>query len=780
MNRKIKSLDIKFLRNPCDLSHLDFLSTDELDLQTDFLGQKRAIEALDLGITIDSDGFNMYALGPEGVGKRSVIQALLEKEALKKPCPKDICYVYNFKEPRKPKLLLLPKGLGKNLEQDIKSLLEILKVSIPAIFEEKDFNLALKEIQSQAQKEQEEALKNIEDKALKNNIGILRTAQGFVLAPVKNGEPISKEEFDAMPEDEKAKKDKLIEQIHEELAEYLEKIPSLNKALNKKIKELFRYFTMSQVGVLIDDIIKKYQEPEITEYLNRIKLAILESPNDFRKKSEEIPDDFLDRKLNRYLINVLVDNSQTDHAPIIYEDNPNFQNLVGKIDHVSHMGALVTDFTLLRAGALHKASGGYLLLDAHKLLAEPMAYNGLKRALRSKEVKIENIYQLLGFMSAISLEPEPLGLDIKIILIGSRQIYYLLCELDPEFSLLFKIAADFDEEIPRTPENELLFAKLLKNIALKNKLMPLKKDAIALLIEHSSRIAEDGQKLSTHVRQISDLLKEANYYSKALNKSLIDSDDIKKALNAQEERASRSVKIYQEHVSRGLILIDTEKSVIGQINALSYVTLGNQAFGMPTRITASISEGKGDVIDIEREVKLGGPIHSKGVLILSGFLRKILTIKYPLSLTASLVFEQSYGQIEGDSASAAEACLLIASIANIPIKQSLAITGSINQQGEIQAVGGINEKIEGFFDLCKKRGLTGDQGVIIPKSNISHLMLKEEVLEACKNNKFYIYAVEHADEALELLTGVKAQGLNYKNTVYQKALARIKNFSRKK
>lgn len=780
MPTKIKPLSAKLLRVSCDLRQLSFKSTDELPPQKHFVGQKRAISALTLGINIESDGFNIYAMGPSGVGKRSVIKSLLEPVAKARSKPPDICYVYNFKDPRKPILLLLNPGSGRKLEQDMRQLIEVLKNSIPAIFEEKDFNLRIKEIQEEYQAKQEESLARLEDEAQKNDIAILQTPQGFALAAIKDGKVMSQGEFEAMPEEEKTKREELMKKLRSLLTEHLEQVPILNKALNQKIKEVFQYFTNLQVGVLIEEIAKKYQEqPLIVDYLDRVKLAILDNPNDFRAKKEKEGEEPAAHKLNRYLINVLVDNSNQAGAPIIYEDNPNFANLVGKIDHLSHFGALLTDFTLLRAGALHKASGGFLLLDAYKLFSQPLAWDGLKRALRSKEVRIENIYQLMGYISTLTLEPEPLHLNIKVILLGDRHIYYLLCEHDPDFAELFKVAADFDEDILRNHENTMLFARLLKSLVDKNGLSPLEKNAVALLIEHSSRMASDGQKLSTHVGQLADLVQEADHYRKAANKIFIDADDVQKAIDEQVERAARSMQRHQEYIDRGTILLDTVGAKVGQINALAYLSLGSFAYGIPNRITATIAEGKGDVIDIEREVRLGGPIHSKGVLILSGFIRKLLAQKHPLSLTASIVFEQSYGGVDGDSASAAEACLLIATIANVPIKQSLAMTGSINQQGQVQAVGGINEKIEGFFDICKQKGFTGEQGVIIPEANVGNLMLRKDVVKSAEEGKFHIYAVNHIDQALELLTGLKTKGtLKSKNTIYDKALQKLKVFSR--
>jgi predicted ATP-dependent protease len=768
-----KPLAAHLLRKSCDIKQLSFKSTDDLLPQHGFLGHERAIHALTLGITIDSDGFHIYAMGPSGVGKRSVIKSLLGKVAQKKGALSDICYIHNFKDPRKPSLLLLNPGSGKKLEQDMRQLIDILKVSIPAIFEQKEFNLRIKEIQEDARLKQEEAMLRLEEEAKSENITIMETPNGFVLALSKDGKVISEEEFKALPEEEKAKTEEKMKRLREHLSEYLEQIPNLNKALNKQIKEVFKHFAMLEVGALIDDVAKKYQEPQVASFLDQVKSAILNNPNQFRKASgkEEHEAETL-RHLNRYLINVLV-SQEPENVPVIYEDNPNLANLVGKIEHISQFGALITDFTLIRAGALHKASGGYLLLDAYKLLREPLAWDALKRALRSKEVRIESIHQLTGFMSTLSLEPEALPLNIKIVLLGDRYIYYLLSDLDPDFQDLFKVAADFDEEIDRSPENISIFSQLIKSLADKHKLLPITNDGVALLIEHSSRMAGDQKKLFNHAGLLADLLQEAHHYCLAKEKSFIDSVDIQTAINEQFYRASRSLELHAEHIKNGVILIDTDESRIGQINALSYISRGNFAFGAPTKITASLARGHGDIIDIEREVKLGGPIHSKGVMILSGYLSQQFGSEQPLSLIARLVFEQSYGGIDGDSASMAEAAVLIATLANVPIKQSLAITGSMNQKGEAQAIAGANEKIEGFYNLCLNRKLTGEQGVIIPKANIEHLMLRKDIVEAAKKKKFHIYAISNIEEALELLTGKTIR------SIYLKARNRLKAFAKR-
>ncbi|MCA3749600.1 MAG: Lon protease family protein, partial [Rubrobacter sp.] len=458
----------------------------------------------------------------------------------------------------------------------------------------------------------------------------------------------------------------------------------------------------------------------------------------------------------RYQVNVLVDRGGTDRAPVIYEDNPTYKNLLGRVEYMAQMGALVTDFNLIRPGALHRANGGYLILDARRLLMQPFAWEGLKRALRSRLLRIESPGQMVGLISTISLEPEPIPLDVKVVLLGDRLLYYLLSALDPEFGQLFKVAADFNEEVNRDGENDLLYARLIGTIARREGLKPFDRTGVARVIEHGSRLAGDSGKLSVHMESLADVLREADYWASQNGNGAVTAEDVQRAIDARTYRSDRLRERVQEEILRGTLLIDTEGERVGQVNGLSVIELGGFAFGRPSRISARVRMGRGEVVDIEREVKLSGPIHSKGVLILAGFLGARYAAERPLSLSASLVFEQSYSGVEGDSASSAELYALISAIARVPLKQSLAVTGSVNQHGDVQAIGGVNEKIEGFFDICRKRGLTGEQGVIIPHSNVQHLMLRQDVVEAVERGEFHIYPVRTVDEGLELLTGLPA------------------------
>lgn len=776
------------LRTTCDPEQFDFESTEELPEYSEFVGQERALTAAHFGIGILHDGFNIFALGPTGVGKRSVIRTLLEQESQKRSSPKDICYIHNFEDHQKPLVLMLEPGQGNKLAEDMRQLVEILRSSIPAILENETYQARIKEIQGEMQRLQEEAFSELEREAESNEVVILRTPQGFMLAATKDGEIISEDDFAKLPKEERERREKVMKTVHDHLTVFLEKIPNWNKEQRKKIKEAFQYFTMLQVGSAISDVKKKYHaHSHIAKYLAQVQKAILDNPTDFRKRQEGMSGMFSsdadEAVFNRYSVNVLVDNNNLQGAPVIYEDNPTFTNLVGRIDHRSQFGALMTDFTLIRAGALHKANGGFLLLDAVKLLSQPFAWEALKRVLRAKEVKVENIQQLLGFMGTVSIEPEPMPLDVKVVLLGNRQIYYLLCTLDHDFTELFKVGADFDDDMELNEQNSALFAHLLKNISKKDNLKSLSRASVASTIEFASRLAGDAKKISIHIRKLSDLLREADHYAGLKNKKRIEEDDIQQAIHQQIYRASRIRDKQFELIEKDILMIECEGSKVGQLNGLSYMEVGGFAFGRPNRITARISVGKGDVIDIEREVKLGGPIHSKGVMILSGYLLGHYAKDEALALSASIVFEQSYGPVEGDSASVAETVALLSAIGDIPLRQGIAITGSMNQYGQVQPIGGVNEKIEGFFDICHKKGLKKN-GVLIPKANIQNLMLRKDVIEAVSKGQFCIYTMESVDDALEILTDMRAgardrAGKFPKGTINEKIEATLSLYAKK-
>jgi lon-related putative ATP-dependent protease len=732
---------------------------------SEVIGQERAVSAVRFGIGIQRDGYNLFALGPSGTGKRTTISQFLERRASEEPIPPDWCYVNNFEDNQKPNALRLPPGKGIELRKDMEQLIEELRTAIPALFESEDYQTRKQELQEEFQEKQEAALNDIQERAKKRDIALIRTPVGLAFAPVEEGEVVSPDEFQKLTEEKREAVKEDIAELQEDLQEAMRQARQWERKTRERMKELDREVAMLAVGHRIEELKETYADIErVVEYLEAVKDDVIDNVDDFRRGGSEDGESILgipmerarEATFRRYKVNVIVDHSESEGAPVIYEEHPTYNNLIGRIEHIAQMGALVTDFNLIRPGALHDANGGYLLIDARELLLQPYAWEGLKRVLRAQEVRTESLSQALSLVSTVSLEPDPIPLSVKVVLIGERLLYYLLNQYDPDFSELFKVEADFSDEMPRTGDNDQLYARLIATIGRREDLRPFDRDAVARIIERSSRIAGDNRKLSTHLLSIADLLEEADYWAGDEDREVVTAENVQKAINKQIERADRLRERTQEQIERGMILIDTTGEKIGQVNGLSVIALGNYAFGRPNRITARTRLGKGNVVDIEREVELGGPIHSKGVLILSGFLSARYAAEYPLSLSASLVFEQSYAGVEGDSASLGELCTLLSALADIPIKQSLAVTGSVNQHGEVQPIGGANEKIEGFFDACRAKGLTGTQGVLIPEANVEHLMLRSDVVEAANEGQFHVYPVATVDEAIELLTSVPA------------------------
>jgi lon-related putative ATP-dependent protease len=760
----IKALKPEQLYHRCDPGQFKFKTTAELDDLAEVLGQTRAVDAIQFGIGIQREGYNLYAMGPPGLGKHSVVRRFLEQRAAAEPVASDWCYVHNFEQGHKPRALKLPPGRAQKFGADMARLIEELRAAIPAAFETDEYRARRQEIDEELSERQEKAFADLRERAKKEDVTLIRTPGGLGFAPVKGGEVMDPDAYHKLPEERRKHIENAIEGFQEELAKVVHQIPKWRRESQRKLKELNREVTQVAVNSLIEELKAEYEGlPAAQDYLVAVQKDVLENAEDFRQPKEGEPPtlfgipigqpDTSETTLRRYRVNVLIDHRESKGAPVVYEDNPTHDNLVGRIEHVAQMGTLVTDFMLIKAGALHRALGGYLVLDALKLLVQPFAWEALKRSLRSREVRTESLGQTLSLVSTVSLQPEPIPLQVKVVLVGERLLYYLLYALDPEFGELFKVAVDFEEQMSRKPKADQLYARLIGTLARKETLHPLDRTAVARVIEHSSRLAGDAEKLSIQMRGLHDLVREADYWARLDQRDVVRAEDVQRAIDAQEHRASRVRERLQEEIQRGTILIDTGGERVGQVNGLSVLQLGGYAFGNPSRITARVRLGGGRVVDIEREVELGGPIHSKGVLILSGFLAGRYVPDRPLSLSASLVFEQSYAGVEGDSASSAELYALLSALAEVPIKQSLAVTGSVNQHGQVQAIGGVNEKIEGFFDVCKARGLAGDQGVLVPASNVKHLMLRQEVIEAAASGKFHIYPVETIDQGIEILTG---------------------------
>ena len=757
----IKPLSVDKLYNYCDLEIFDFNTTAELEELDEIIGQSRALKAISFGIGIKKEGYNLYAMGKLGSGKHTVVEKFIQSRAKDEDRPCDWCYVNNFEDPRKPIYLKLASSMGMQLKKDMAELIEELQTIIPSIFESEEYRIQKQAIIDKLTEAKEKSFMDLKEKARKEYISINYTPSGYTLSPMSNeGKVLSKEEYQALNQKDKEQIQEIIIKFKNQLENIVQDIVIQSKIQKKEIRELERNMTKKAVDNSIDELKRRYQDYEkVVLYLASVEEDIIDNSQDFLISAQNslAPMGMNYAKqsgiFNRYSVNVLVSHKDVDGAPIIYENNPTYTNLFGEIEHITQMGTLLTDFNLIKAGALHKANGGYLILDASKVLMQPFVWEGLKRMLKSSEIRIEPLAYSLSLISTLSLEPETIELDIKIVLIGDRIFYYLLYNYDPEFRELFKINADFENETERNDDNSQLYARMIGMMAKDHDLLPLDKEAVGRVIEYSSRMAEDSQKLSTHLESLSDLLHEADFIASQDDMHHISKVQIDKAIMEKIERSDRIKDKMYEAIQRGTILIETDGSAIGQINGVAVLDLGNFSFGHPSKITALTRLGKGGVINIEREVKLSGPTHNKGIMILSAYLGATYAKDFPLSITATLVFEQSYGKIDGDSASCAELFTLLSSLSEIALDQSIAVTGSVNQNGQVQAVGGINEKIEGFFDICTLVNSEKRNGIIIPASNVKHLMLKEEVLEAVESGTFKVYAIENIDEGMEILTG---------------------------
>jgi len=755
----IEPLQADKLAHRCDPESLRFATSTELATFEGVVGQDRAQEAIEFALGVERDEFNLFVMGPAGSGRHTLVERLAKERSARAPRPSDWVYVNNFAQPHKPVALELPSGMGTSLKRDLAQVIEELVATVPAIFESEEYASKLEAVDAGFRERHEQAFAKLGEEALSQGVALLRTPAGFSFGPARNNEVMSAEEFNALPPEERARIEQAIVALQAKLEKLIREVMRWRKERAERIKTLNREMTMLAVGTAMADLKGRYaQLPKVLAYLDAVEHDILENADDFRKPPEVPLAAYFQQQpvLQRYEVNLLVDHSDVDGAPMVMLDHPTYPRVVGRVDHTAHFGALVTDFTMIKAGALHRANGGVLLIDALKLLVQPFAWDALKRALLRRDIRIESLGEMYSLVSTVSLEPDPIPLSVKVVLFGERILYYLMHEYDPDFSRLFRIVADFDESVEGGDDNVALYARLLGTIAQRGKMLPLDSAAAARAIDFAVRDAGDTRKLSSQISKAFELLGEADHLARAAGRGAMAAEDVDSAWNAQRRRADRAHRAMQEAIVRGHLLIDTSGAKVGQVNGLAVFELAGNAFGEPTRITATTRIGDGHVIDVQRETELGGAVHSKGVMILSEFLASRFSRNRPHSLSASLVFEQTYSRVEGDSASLGELCALLSSLSGLPIRQSLAVTGSVNQIGEVQPIGAVNEKIEGFFDVCKARGLTGEQGVIVPAANIDHLMLAEEVIDAVRSGKFSIYAVSNVDEAIELLTGVPA------------------------
>lgn len=758
-----QELSVEKLRRICDPKMLDCETTEEMKPLETIIGQERAVRALDFGLGIKEFGFNIYVAGPPGTGRTTAVRRFLEEVARGKDVPPDWCYVNDFRDPYRPNALRLPSGRGREFQKDVKSLVDGVRREIPRVFESDQYAAKREETVQGFQKQRQELTSQMGEKAQEEGFLLQMSPMGLLTIPVMEGKPLSEEEFMALSQEVKEEVLKKREGLQEELKRVMRQLTGLEKKANEALQKLDQEIALYAVGPSVNELSEKYKDfPEVVAYLKEVQDDMVENLSQFRKEAEAQPilpfavPGAAELPFRKYEVNVVVDNSGLEGTPVIMELNPTYNNLFGRIEKEAQFGALITDFTMIRGGSLHRANGGYLVLPAEEVLRNLFSWDSLKRALRNKEIAVEEAGERLGFITTKSLNPEPIPLEVKIVLIGQPMLYYLLHNLDEDFSELFKVKADFDTRMARTDENIRDYVAFVCTLCSEEGVKHLDASALARVIEHSSRLAEDQEKLSARFGEISDIIREAGFYATQENSSYVTAAHVQKAIEEKFYRSNLVQERVNEMIERGSIIIDAVGQEVGQVNGLAVSGLGDISFGRPSRITASIGLGQAGLIDIEREAKLGGPIHTKGVMILSGYLADKYAQDKPISLSARLVFEQSYSEVEGDSASSTELYALLSSLSGLPIKQGIAVTGSINQKGEVQAIGGVNEKIEGFFETCQAKGLTGEQGVLIPESNVQNLMLKEEVVEAVREGRFHIWSVKTVDEGIEILTGVKA------------------------
>lgn len=786
-----KPISYKDLKDTYDSRKLNCKTTEELTPLEGIIGQDRAVKALKFGLNIENNGFNIYVSGHSGTGRTTSVKEFVEELAKTKRIPGDWCYVNNFKDSYQPNAIKLPAGKGKHFQEDINNFIQSIRILLPKTFESKDYVEKRDSMVKNAESQKAKLLGDLSKRAKDQGFALKSTQIGVFIVPVIDGKVLDDQEFLSLPHDKIEEIRSLREKVNDDLKITMDKVRNLDKNLNNEIKKLNHSVALFTIEKSINDIKEQYSGiSEVLEFVESMKDDILKNIDIFisgqvqDSQSAAIFPWVKELPFKKYEVNLIVDNSNLKGAPVIIEKNPTYQNLFGRIEKEAQFGVLTTDFTMIRGGAMHKANGGFIVLPVEGLLKNFFSWDGLKMSIVDKKIIIEEAGEKLGYMSTKVLKPEPIPLNIKVVLIGNPAYYHLLYNLDEDFKKLFKIKADFDLEMDKNDKNIKKYASFICTLCEKENLKHIESEAVSRIIEYSSRLAEDKNKLTTRFSDISDLIFESNFYAQKDNSRYIKASHVLKAVDEKIYRSNLTAEKIRQLVSDKTILIDLEGEKIGQVNGLSVISLGDYSFGRPSRVTATTGMGKDGIIDIERETKLGGPIHTKGVLILGGYLAEKFAGNKALNLSARIVFEQSYSGVEGDSASSAELYALLSSISGVPVKQSFAVTGSVNQKGEVQAIGGVNEKIEGFFDVCKSVGLTGEQGVIIPESNVKNLMLKDEIIEAVKQSKFHVYKVKNVDEGIEILTGCKAgkekpDGTFEKDSIYYKIDNKIKEFSKK-
>ncbi len=758
-----KELSYEMLKNECKPDILPFDDTSQLEPLDDLIGQERAKRAMEFGLAVKSKGYNIYISGLTGTGKTSYAASCIKKAAAGGKVPDDWCYVYNFEKPNQPLALNLPAGMGRTFQKDMEEFIKTLKSERAKAFDSEDYEREKSAILKEFQEKRNALLEQLGNEAEKYGFKAKVTNAGIYFLPVIDGKTLSEQEYGALDNEARQEINRKSETVQLEAMSALRKIKNIEKEAEEKVEEWEQKVAMFAMGIQFSDLKEKYRDfPKVIEYLEKVRTNILENLDDFRDEdSDRRPPLPLFKRISgshtdKYKVNLLVDNGGLTGAPVIVDFNPTYSNLVGKLEYENEFGSLVTDFTMIKPGLLHLANGGYLVLQAKDVLTNLQSWDALKRVLKTGRVAIENMGEQLGLATFSTLKPEPIPVDMKVVLIGNDMLYHLLYELDEDFKKFFKVKVDFDDEMERNEENILKLARFISGFCRREKALHFDRTGVARVVEYSSRHIEHKEKLSTRFNDLVEILIEANTWAQVEGCGLVTGEHVKKAIAEKEYRSNKYNSRMLELLSEGTMMIDTEGEVVGQVNGLSIIDLGDYVFGRPSRITATTYMGESGIVNIEREVDMSGTFHSKGVLILSGYIGQKYAQEIPLSLSASLCFEQLYSGVEGDSASSAELYAILSSLSDAPIKQSIAVTGSVNQKGEIQPVGGVTRKIEGFFELCRMRGLNGRHGVIIPHQNIRNLMLKDEVIEAVKKGLFHIYPVRTIDQGIEILTGIKA------------------------
>jgi len=759
----VQKLDYTQARRKCPPGFIACESTMDLEPLIEIIGQERAVQALRFGLDIKEEGFNVYVAGMPGTGKKTAIMTYLEQLAKDMPVPSDWCYVWNFEEDDKPNALSLPSGMGSQFRDDMARFVEEMRKALVAAFESEDYADQREETLKRFEEQKAELLKELNQKAMEAGFVLQRSQIGMLIVPVINGQPINEQQFAILPQKIKDEIAENRSKLQEDLRSAFRRIREIDREAEAAIDEFNKGVASYAMDHMLQSLRDKYGDIEDCDvYIDSVRDDILANLDQIigSQKEPESPFSLMMRPTpdptERYRVNLIVDNSKLEGAPVVIEMNPTHNRLFGTTEKEARFGALVTNYTMIRSGSAHDANGGFLVIPVEDLARNPGSYETLKRTIVNKKLEIEELAERLGYVTTKSLRPEPIPFDAKVILVGDSRIYYMLYQLDPEFKKIFKVKAEFDTTMDRDEENVQQYAKFMCTLCNKEGLKHLDSSGIAAVVEYSSRLASDREKLSTQFAEVSDIIREANYYAQEVGSDIISEDHVMQAVEAKVYRSNLIEEKLEEMIERGTILVDTDGEKVGQVNGLAVMGIGDYMFGKPSRITASVGVGKEGIIDIERQAEMGGPTHTKGVHILTGFLTNRYAKKHPLSVAARLTFEQNYSGVEGDSASSTETYSLMSVLSGVPVKQGIAVTGSVNQKGEVQAIGGVNQKIEGFYELCKFRGLDGSHGVVIPESNVKNLMLKEEVVEAIKGGKFHVYPVKTIDEGIEVLTGVPA------------------------